>query len=377
MCKTFEYNTVLDEKDLCDRKKELDELSLMLAKGKKIVIYAPRRYGKTSIARNILPARFASRHKNSISIYVDLMGVGSEEDFSNRLQHALQFSMRKYMKFSAVVDAAKKYLKGLGITVSSGGVPGSEFELKIGNSAGNGNAAAGNLLEAILELSKKRKMLLVFDEFQDISGFSSMMGRLRSSLQMMRGAGILFLGSNRKLLSQVFASRNSPFFNFADDYGLDPIPVAEWLPYFNDRLKASGAGITIEALRELDRIACSVPNTICEIGAYLCDVVSRKKVDVAAIRGSVGEIISRKSQSYRYQTSLLTENEKRFCIALSAMRPVVSILSKDFLAEAGVSASGSKKIFSKLSKAGLVEDDGRNGIRMSNPLLAEFLKNEV
>jgi hypothetical protein len=50
----FKYGTVVSGKDFADREAELQQLSSRLRETVRIFLVAPRRYGKTSLIRNVL-----------------------------------------------------------------------------------------------------------------------------------------------------------------------------------------------------------------------------------------------------------------------------------------------------------------------------------
>ena len=50
----FRFGTVVTGEDFADREKELDELARKLRERVRIFLIAPRRYGKTSLIKNVL-----------------------------------------------------------------------------------------------------------------------------------------------------------------------------------------------------------------------------------------------------------------------------------------------------------------------------------
>jgi len=66
----------------CDREKDLNELASHARNGANVVLFSPRRYGKTSLVR-----RVQDRLKNdgTLTIYVDFLGVDSVEDLASRI----------------------------------------------------------------------------------------------------------------------------------------------------------------------------------------------------------------------------------------------------------------------------------------------------
>jgi len=228
-------------------------------------------------------------------------------------------------------------------------------------------------LDSICRLCERKKVLLVFDEFQDIHGIPEVLAAFRSRLQRLKTTPMLFLGSKRKLLSEIFSSRNSPFFNFAEEHILHPIGLEDWMPFFATRLKAVGSKIEKAALKRLCDEAMNVPNTICEIGAFIMDHYPKCTVTEEVFLKILSDLIDKKSETYRYQLSLLSENELKVCKALARTPFTRNINGKEFLLSASIGASSAAKTVHKLYHAGVIEEETA-GYRLSNPILSLFLK---
>ena len=75
----FSYGTVVRGDDFYDRKDETQRLVSTLESGNNVVLYAPRRYGKTSLVFKVMAELEA---KNCLCIYFDLLSVYSLESFA-------------------------------------------------------------------------------------------------------------------------------------------------------------------------------------------------------------------------------------------------------------------------------------------------------
>lgn len=54
MINPFKYGTIVTGKDFADRKDELKLLTQELTSGQNMILYSPRRYGKSSLIINVL-----------------------------------------------------------------------------------------------------------------------------------------------------------------------------------------------------------------------------------------------------------------------------------------------------------------------------------
>lgn len=367
--KQFHYNVLVDREDFADRDQDIKQLLESIQKGRKTVLYAPRRYGKTSLAQNILPNEF--KRKDRAHLYVDFMDCADLDSIAQRLLESYALTLKTYFKKDHLIEATKGFLKTLSLGFTPDALTG-EFSLDLTTRKVSPSSLA-EILTSLVGLCQERKTLLIFDEFQDIHSIPQSTAIFRSHLQKLKSTPMLFLGSKRKLLAEIFSSNQSPFFNFADEHVLQPIELSDWIPFFADRLKTVKTFISNEALEYLCQEALQVPNSICEMGAYIQDFHQGQKIDEKAMPKILNELIDRKSEFYRYQLSLLSQNEIKICKALSANHFTIAINGKEFLKTTGLAASSATKAIQKLYKTGVIEEESQ-GYRISNPILGLFLK---
>ncbi len=370
--KLFHYNTVVGREDFADRESDIQFLSQKIKKGRKVVLYAPRRYGKTSLAQNILPSGFKS--KKTACFYVDFMDCSNLESVCQRLVEAYAITLRNHFKAASILSIAKSFLKGLSVATTPDPMTG-EISFEIVTRRGE-LPKLSEILSSICSLCLEKSSLLVFDEFQDIYTIPEALSVFRSHLQALKNTPMLFLGSKRKLLTSIFSSQKSPFFSFADEHALHAIPHKDWKTFFYERLSPVKTKITDEALMLLCEEALDVPNTICEFGAFIQDYYREAIVDTSKIKLILSDLIDRKSESYRYQLSLLSASETLFCKALAHNGFTKELNGRAFSQLSKLGPSSSSRIAKKLYHAGVVEEESR-GFRLSNPVLSLFLKNRV
>ena len=81
----------------------------------------------------------------------------------------------------------------------------------------------------------KKNLIIIMDEFQDISLVPEAAGKLREELQKFKNTPILILGSKKHLHTRMFASPNAPFADFGSDLDFKPIPHEEYHEYIQAR----------------------------------------------------------------------------------------------------------------------------------------------
>ncbi|HQO06388.1 MAG TPA: hypothetical protein PKW84_09715, partial [Fervidobacterium sp.] len=101
----FKFGVVVKSADFCDREVEMGEIESDIASGINTTIISPRRYGKTSLILNLF-----DRLEGIESVYIDLMGITSINDFLDVYAHAFLEKIGGMQRF---FELAKKIIPGI------------------------------------------------------------------------------------------------------------------------------------------------------------------------------------------------------------------------------------------------------------------------
>ena len=369
----FQYDTLVDRCNICDRKSEIAAINNMISRGQKVVIYAPRRYGKTSLMQNVIAAEFLETHKDGFLVYVDFMDVNDLSSIEQRLTQSISKTLRSKSSVRGFFDSMANYFKNLSLTFEIDPLTGQP-SASIKGQLGKEQKTLDEYFAALRNISQRHSVLLVLDEFQDIMFVPEAEGILRNNLQRLTKISTLISGSKRQLLTKMFASAKAPFFGFGDEICLPPIPVSDWHEYFNIRLEACNKSIPIETLREICDRLCHVPNGISEVGFWL-----RHDNNLSGIINStdawisIQRLIQGKQQTYRYHLAPFSNKEKAILNAVAKRTYVSAPNSKDFIKDVISNASSIKKSIDKFIRLGVLEWELDKGYRISDPLLSLFI----
>jgi len=240
----FIYSHPLSPDDIIDRDEETQQLLTAAVGGHYVRLYAPRKYGKTSLLRRVL--RDGERQEGLIPILVDLYGVLSIADVAIRFERAYARQLKGPLR-----ARVEEFLQSTGLGLSLGAL-GISARLQI-DPRSDPLPALHALLDLPLRLEEGGgfRALIVLDEFQDITKVKEMDALLRSHIQFQgEVASFIFAGSEPGLMRGLFEDRERPLYGQAVPMRLDRLDDGDIARYVAARFRETGRNVG-EALNPL------------------------------------------------------------------------------------------------------------------------------
>lgn len=254
----FSYGKEVTGYQFYDRKDACEDLYHALKDGSaNVVLYAPRRYGKTSLVLKVLQ-RFKS--EGIKCIHFDFSKVDSIERFCTEYTAAV-YSLWGGMP--ELVNQIKEYLVHLHPTFSFG----DGLLPKISFSYGErmGAQELGEVLdlpEKLAQRNGRETVVIAFDEFQDVADLSKSVpleAAFRSVIQAQSCVRYVFLGSKTHLMRRMFESRSRPFYKSALGMKIGKPPREESEEFVVSRFAAEGIEMPRATLERLMEISENIP----------------------------------------------------------------------------------------------------------------------
>ena len=248
----FVYSHPLGPGEIIDRDRETTELLANAVGGHFTRLYAPRKYGKTSLLQRALAD--GEREEGLIPVLADLYRVVSLADVTVRLERAYA----RHLK-GAVRARVDQFLQRTGIGLSLG-VTGISARIQLDPRADPLPALHSLLdLPLRLEASGGYRALIAFDEFQDIDKIPGLDGLVRSHIQFHGDvASYVFAGSEPGLMKQLFEDRDRPLYGSAVPMRLGRLAPEDVGAYVAERFEETGRDVG-DALGPLLREAAGHP----------------------------------------------------------------------------------------------------------------------
>mgnify|MGYP000238813155 CR=1 FL=1 len=237
----FHTDTLEPDQPFCNRVAELKELTNHARNGMNVVLFAPRRYGKTSIVRRV---QHQLQSEGICVIYAQFMRLVSVEDMVQRLAKAVITGLHEH---ESLLEKGQRWLRHFPSIQAS-----LSFDPATGMPSVNIQLAKRQLsplesLETILDeignvLRKENfQVCIALDEFQDIIDIKEprVEALLREHIQRHR-CSYFFLGSRRRVLLDIFNNKGRPFYQSAVMMELEPLPEGESTEFVMNQFALGG-----------------------------------------------------------------------------------------------------------------------------------------
>lgn len=349
-----------------------DLRSRLLSGQTNVVLYGPRRYGKSSLVAELT----ADLEKAGIPcVTLDIVKVPSVELF------AAAYVQKVYRKLAPVKFELRKiggFLKSLRprLTLDANGEAGFTFDTA-------GREFGSEELTEVLDLPQKllgkgKRAVIVLDEFQEVADllpddrFERVM---RSVIQSHTHVSYVFLGSRYHLLRRMFTDHNRPFYKSALTVLLDKPPVEESIRFVVSRFQSGGLKIGSDAAALLVAKAENIPYFIQQLGFEVFRRVretAKRAVVETDIQAAYVALAGLNRDQYEQLMLTFSAAQKKLLVALAreATREFDDAYRRRFLLGPSSTVNSAKR---KLIEDGHIEQFATD-CRIADPFFAEFLR---
>lgn len=373
----FFYGRTVSGSAFIDREKEMQEIAASLERGQGIILFSPRRYGKTSLIKKVLASL---ESKGLLVFYLDLYRITSLDKFVAYYSQTVLSSLRSRAdKIFSFVKTVIPSLKPK-LTYTEPNLPSIELELSM--EALLQQSAFSEMFDFLEHFCKKKKLrgCVVFDEFQEISGFD-VDGRLeremRSAFQHHELVSYAFLGSKMHLMQNIFKDKNRPFYNFGNHFELMPIETDYWIPFIKTGLAKAGGVLSSEDCRRIVALTGGHPyytQMICsELWERLAHGGAAPVMDLLA--DALRAVLIKSNAAFVEIWDALSATERRLLLAV-AETGEATLFAAEFLRKYRLGAASSvQRIVERLAHKGII-DRTEGGYRIIDPLFAQWIRRE-
>jgi len=229
----FPYQRPVLPGQIINRDQETARMVAEAHAGKLVRLDAPRRFGKTSLARRV---QAELDRDGTVGILIDLKGVLTLSDVTFRIGAG-------YARLRGpLARVARPILTSLEARIG-GSFGGANAGLRLAAPQPSEEAALASLLALPQRFVDRgwQRVNVCFDEFQDLLVVPGADDKLRSVIQHQPDAiSYVFAGSQPRLMNELFANRRRAFWSQAERVELRPLDIADCAEYIGGRFEDTG-----------------------------------------------------------------------------------------------------------------------------------------
>lgn len=361
----FKFGVVVRGEDFFDRDHELDELRLAVQSAQRLFLISSRRYGKTSLLLNFLESLDPTKY---ISVYIDFFRISSKKMLVEQLGSA--YGRCKGKRIETFIDTVKSFMGNLRpkFTVQPDGTPGVTIDYTPRDT--EIDMALQAIVDAPGDITRdgNRRMVVVFDEFQEIVNLdgTAIEKLMRSSIQRHGNVAYLFSGSKRHIILDMIAEENRAFYKMGKIMHLQKLPTRKFKTHILNKFLNSGIDISEDVISLIFQAARENPFNIQYLSSELWEQNrTAGNVTPDKVGDVLRSIVGKESPLYEKIWDGLSGHQKILLRALSRGE-VRNIFSRSFIEENELRSAGSirtslqallkKNIVQKEEGAYLIED---------------------
>ncbi len=357
----FVYGEEAIDESFCNRKIEIDQLIRDIHNSVNVIILSPRRYGKTSLIKQVLK----KLSKKTVVVYIDLYPAVSKQKFLELYARATARAIKGKLEAKLIIfkDLLPRFIPRVVIK----GDAGPEFEFDFDRTKSS-SIYLDEILNAVKKYSEKhcRNAVVVFDEIQEILQYEDdeIEKAMRAAFQGHRNVSYIFMGSRRHLMESMFTDPSRPFYKSGKHLPLKRIPQDELVAFISSKFRKGKFRITRANAAQIVDFAESHPYYV----QLLChvlwdDCINKLEICEDDILAAVDSVIERERSLFLAFWDGLTRKQKALLLALAktSEQKQQKMFSHQFLIEHDLgSASSVQKALSVLGDKGLI--DRENGL---------------
>ena len=362
---------IVQKEDFCDRDKEMKDLLRHARNGDNVVLFSPRRYGKSSLITQLFDVL---EKEGLLTVYVDLFPIASEQDFISRFSNGVFKGIGRGVDPRTFGEKVGNLFKKLipSIDVKPDGY---SISVKFDRTDDTG-ILLDDLMEGIFTYVKRKKLraCIALDEFQEITELyesKKIEGILRSHIQFHKEIAYFYIGSRRRILNDMFLNKSRAFYKSAFSYLLREIPRTDFVSYIEERFRNTGKICPSEIAGKINDVVRGYPYYVQKLAGIVWEM-TLKKCHLDLVRDGYQILLNMETTDFEGIWSGLTLIQKSVLKAI-AEEPTPSPYAREFLERHRLSIGGTQRAMKVLFSRDLVEKDSENRYRLTDPIMAAWL----
>jgi uncharacterized protein len=372
----FRYGALALDDAFTNREAEVAELLTDILNGQDVVVFAPRRYGKSSLVWRVSQRAIA---QDVLVAHVNLMTTPTLERLAEKLAETIHDDL------ASTLFRARERLRVFGdlritpvVTLDpQSGKLGFTFDA--GRQPQDLDATIERLLELPGQLAAERgrRVALVLDEFQEIVDIDANLPRLmRSVFETQPAVAHVYLGSKRHMLERIFNDENEPLWRSAKQMELGVIAPPLFRDYIHAQFGRTGRRVEQAVVERVLAATLGHPYATQELCYFVWAETPEKGTAGGEQYDAALEKLLRAEHAHFGLVWEKAARAQRLVLGALAREPGRPYAS-DYRRRHGLPGPSSvQRALQALAKDELIVRDEIGEYRIAEPFLAEWLRRE-
>lgn len=341
----FYFGNEVHNEEFCNRVSELQELENDVKNGLNTMLYAPRRFGKTSLLKKLQEE--LKNDSDTKVIFFDWMSISSIDEFLDKYFHSIASSLES--SSDKVMKLFKEMLHirpNITMKISNS----SDINYGVSFSKKELESSFEDIVNLPFQYAKKsaKKIVVIFDEFQEVEQFD-IEKKLRTLIQA-HGSDVsyIFSGSKKSILSAMFNDKNRAFYKSVKHLIIKEIALDDWTLFAKERFTKTNKTIDDKHIKIIFDITQGFPYYMQQLLYHVWEDC-QTCVDEQIIQKALTLMLEREYDLYAYIYSSLTPNQKvtlKYIVSFDG----INLYSNENLSQTSLSASTLKSTLESLLK---------------------------
>jgi hypothetical protein len=316
----FVYGEIVAEHAFADRESERERLARDLAAGQKVFLISPRRYGKSSLIRDVLQGLALQRVLTvEVTVAASSSYVGFLESYARALVAADTPASRLRRWASELLQAVRPEVR---LETQPTGEAGFSLAFPAVRSARDTARLAAEVfaLPGRIAAARRQNLAIALDEFQAVASFNggTVEHALRAAVQTQRSVGYVFAGSEPSLMERMLSPRR-PFYKAGPVMRLEKIDEGLFASFVEERFAISGMRPEPGLGAAIVELAENVPYDVQRLGHETWDDVKaagRRTVGLDDLHLTLTRLLGEQNTMFEEQWQRLTLAQRAVLRAL-------------------------------------------------------------
>lgn len=321
----FVYGEIVTAGAFADRDQERARLAQDLAEGQKVFLISPRRYGKSSLVRDVLRTLRRQRILTvEVTVAASSSYVGFLESYARALLTAETPVGRIRRWAQDLLDAVRPEVRIDGPTMSPAGSSAGRVTVAFPSvrTARDTARLAGEVfaLPGRIAAARNQRLAIALDEFQAVAAFDSgnVEHALRAAVQDQRSVGYVFAGSEPSLMERMLEVKR-PFYKAGPVLRLQKIDPDIFASFIEARFAGSGIKPEPGLGAAVVDLAANVPYDVQRLAHETWDdvrVAGRRAAGLEDLHATLTRLLGEHQTGFEEQWQRLTLTQRAVLRAL-------------------------------------------------------------